>query len=115
MWKPPLFETLSLETRYELVKLVRLPMFTIMTLAFPVAFYLMFGIGLSGSRATGGPPAAGVDAADRVGCVGSPEEPFPRCESERNLSRPSSHRSINISVGSSGEPTRGRSALHIMH
>ena len=55
MWKPPLFETLSLETRYELVELVRLPMFTIMTLAFPVAFYLMFGIGLSGSRATGGP------------------------------------------------------------
>jgi ABC-2 type transport system permease protein len=54
MRKQPLVRTLSLETRYELVKLVRLPMFAIMTLAFPVAFYLMFGVGLSGTRATGG-------------------------------------------------------------
>lgn len=46
--------TLSLETRYELLKLVRLPIFAIMTLGFPVVFYLMFGVALSGSRATGG-------------------------------------------------------------
>jgi len=49
MWKP-----LALETRYELTKLVRTPVFTFMTLGFPVAFYLMFGVALAGSRATGG-------------------------------------------------------------
>jgi ABC-2 type transport system permease protein len=49
MWKP-----LALETRYELTKLIRLPVFAIMTLAFPVVFYLMFGVALAGSRATGG-------------------------------------------------------------
>jgi len=49
VWKP-----LALETRYELLKLVRLPVFAIMTLLFPLAFYLMFGVALAGSRATGG-------------------------------------------------------------
>jgi ABC-2 type transport system permease protein len=45
---------LLLETRYEITKLVRLPVFAVMTLAFPIAFYLMFGVALSGSRAMGG-------------------------------------------------------------
>lgn len=49
MWKP-----FALETRYELIKLARLPVFAIMTLGFPIVFYLMFGVMLSGSRATGG-------------------------------------------------------------
>jgi ABC-2 type transport system permease protein len=49
MWR-----SLTLETRYELLKLWRLPIFAIMTLAFPVVFYLMFGVALAGSRALGG-------------------------------------------------------------
>lgn len=49
MWTP-----LALEVRYELTKLIRLPVFAAMTLGFPVAFYVMFGVLLSGSRATGG-------------------------------------------------------------
>jgi ABC-2 type transport system permease protein len=49
MWR-----SLALETRYELLKLWRLPIFAIMTLAFPLAFYLMFGVALAGSRAVGG-------------------------------------------------------------
>jgi ABC-2 type transport system permease protein len=49
MWK-----SLALEARYELTKLVRLPMFVFMALGFPVAFYLMFAVALSGTRATGG-------------------------------------------------------------
>jgi ABC-2 type transport system permease protein len=43
-----------LEARYELVKLRRLPAYAIPTIAFPVMFYLLFGIALSGSRMTGG-------------------------------------------------------------
>ncbi len=54
MSMPWLCESLLLETRYELLKLVRLPVFAIMTLLFPVAFYLMFGVGLAGSEATSG-------------------------------------------------------------
>jgi ABC-2 type transport system permease protein len=43
-----------LEAYYELVKLRRLPAFAIPTIAFPVMFYLLFGIAMSGSRITGG-------------------------------------------------------------
>ncbi len=53
MWKP-----YALETRYELAKLVRMPVFAGMTLAFPVAFYLLFGVALAGTRAMGGRNAA---------------------------------------------------------
>jgi ABC-2 type transport system permease protein len=56
MWplvKTPHLTTLALETRYELMKLVRLPVFAFMTLGFPVVFYLMFGVALGG-RAAGG-------------------------------------------------------------
>lgn len=49
-----MWTSLALETRYELIKLARLPIFAGMTLGFPVAFYLMFGVFLSGSAATGG-------------------------------------------------------------
>ena len=49
MWR-----SLTLETRYELLKLWRLPIFAVMTLAFPLAFYLMFGVALAGTRAVGG-------------------------------------------------------------
>jgi len=43
-----------LEARYELVKLGRLPAYAIPTIAFPVMFYLLFGIAMSGTRMTGG-------------------------------------------------------------
>jgi ABC-2 type transport system permease protein len=49
-----MLQSLTLETRYELLKLWRLPIYAIMTLAFPVAFYLMFGVAMAGSRAVGG-------------------------------------------------------------
>jgi ABC-2 type transport system permease protein len=45
---------LLLEARYELLKLRRLPAYAIPTIAFPVAFYLLFGVAMSGSRITGG-------------------------------------------------------------
>jgi hypothetical protein len=48
MWQPYL-----LEARYELVKLRRLPAFAVPAIAFPVVFYLLFGIAISGTRATG--------------------------------------------------------------
>lgn len=43
-----------LEAHYELVKLRRLPAYAIPTIAFPVLFYLLFGIAMSGTRLTGG-------------------------------------------------------------
>ena len=49
MWLP-----YALEARYELTKMIRLRVFAIMTLGFPVMFYLLFGVALSGSRAMGG-------------------------------------------------------------
>lgn len=49
MWQPFL-----LEARYELTKLARLRVFAFMTLGFPLMFYLLFGVALAGSRATGG-------------------------------------------------------------
>jgi ABC-2 type transport system permease protein len=42
--------SLTLETRYELTKLVRLPVFAAMSLGFPLAFYLVFGVAMAGSR-----------------------------------------------------------------
>ena len=53
MWKPYV-----LEARYELVKLSRLPAYAIPTIAFPVMFYLLFGIAMSGTRMTGGRDAS---------------------------------------------------------
>jgi ABC-2 type transport system permease protein len=43
-----------LEARYELTRLRRLPGYLLPTLLFPLTFYLLFGVLLSGSRATGG-------------------------------------------------------------
>lgn len=43
-----------LEARYELLKAIRLPVFTLMVLVFPVVFYLLFGVALSRGRAMGG-------------------------------------------------------------
>ena len=43
-----------LEAYYELVKLRRLPAYAIPTIAFPVMFYLLFGIAMSGNRVSGG-------------------------------------------------------------
>lgn len=43
----------ALESKYELFKLLRLPAYSLPTLAFPVLFYLFFGVGL-GSRKAGG-------------------------------------------------------------
>lgn len=54
MWKPYV-----LEARYELVKLCRLPVYAIPTIAFPVMFYLLFGIAMSGTRVTGGRNVSG--------------------------------------------------------
>ena len=44
-----------LETKYELIKLLRLPAFLIPTLGFPLMFYVLFGLlmgGSSGGRAS---------------------------------------------------------------
>jgi ABC-2 type transport system permease protein len=52
-WEPHVTPFL-LEARYELLKLRRLPAYSIPTVAFPVVFYLLFGVAMSGSRMTGG-------------------------------------------------------------
>lgn len=49
-----MWTSFALETRYELTKLVRLPVFAIMSLGFPLLFYLMFGVAMAGSRMMGG-------------------------------------------------------------
>jgi ABC-2 type transport system permease protein len=49
MWMP-----YACETRYELVRLMRLPAYAVPTLAFPLMFYLLFGVMMAGSRAVGG-------------------------------------------------------------
>jgi ABC-2 type transport system permease protein len=54
MHTPPRLMPWLLEARYELLKLGRLPAYAIPTIAFPVAFYLFFGVLMSGSRMTGG-------------------------------------------------------------
>ena len=41
----------ALEAKYELLKMMRLPMYAIPTLAFPVMFYLLFGVALGGRMA----------------------------------------------------------------
>jgi ABC-2 type transport system permease protein len=41
------------ETRAELTKLVRIPAYTIPTLAFPLGFYALFGLAMNGSRGIG--------------------------------------------------------------
>lgn len=38
----------ALEAKYELLKMIRLPMYVIPTLTFPVMFYLLFGVSLGG-------------------------------------------------------------------
>ncbi|MFL6196489.1 MAG: ABC transporter permease [Thermoanaerobaculia bacterium] len=43
---------LALEARYEFLKLLRLPMYVVPTLTFPVVFYLLFGVALR--RGSGG-------------------------------------------------------------
>ncbi|HWN44793.1 MAG TPA: ABC transporter permease [Thermoanaerobaculia bacterium] len=41
----------SLEAKYELFKMMRLPMYAIPTLAFPLMFYLLFGVAMGGRSA----------------------------------------------------------------
>jgi ABC-2 type transport system permease protein len=41
----------ALEAKYELFKMMRLPMYAIPTLAFPVMFYLLFGVAMGGRSA----------------------------------------------------------------
>lgn len=48
-----------LEAKYELLKLQRLPAYAIPTIAFPVVFYLLFGIAMSGTRPMSGRNVAG--------------------------------------------------------
>lgn len=48
-----LWRILGLEARYELLKLLRLPAFVIPTFAFPVMFYLLFGVAFG--QQTAGP------------------------------------------------------------
>ncbi len=50
---PSLFDIYWKESRYELIKQLRMPMYAIPTLAFPVVFYLLFGILLN-------PPESGM-------------------------------------------------------
>ena len=45
---PSAWRILALETRNELLRALRMPMFVIPTLAFPLLFYVMFGIVLNG-------------------------------------------------------------------
>jgi ABC-2 type transport system permease protein len=49
----PSFHTYVLETKYEFLKLLRTPHYAVPTLAFPVMFYLLFGLSFSG-RSKGG-------------------------------------------------------------
>src|SRR5215831_14777459 len=42
-----------LEARYEFLKLLRLPGYSIPTIAFPVLFYLIFGLSLGPGRSAG--------------------------------------------------------------
>lgn len=48
-----LFRIYALEAKYELFKMMRLPMYAIPTLAFPLMFYLLFGVALGGGRQAG--------------------------------------------------------------
>lgn len=47
----------ALEAKCEFLKVLRLPMYAIPTLAFPLVFYLLFGVAL-GNRTAGGTPMA---------------------------------------------------------
>jgi len=46
-----LWRIYGLEAKYELFKMMRLPMYAIPTLAFPLMFYLLFGVALGGRSA----------------------------------------------------------------
>ncbi|HET9225345.1 MAG TPA: ABC transporter permease [Thermoanaerobaculia bacterium] len=46
-----LFRIYALEAKYELLKMMRLPMYAIPTLAFPLMFYLLFGVAMGGRSA----------------------------------------------------------------
>lgn len=43
----------ALEAKYELFKVARLPAYALPTIAFPVMFYLLFGVSFGGGRVTG--------------------------------------------------------------
>lgn len=49
--KRNLFRIYALEAKYELFKMMRLPMYAIPTLAFPLMFYLLFGVAMGGRSA----------------------------------------------------------------
>jgi ABC-2 type transport system permease protein len=59
----------ALETRYEFLKLIRLPHFSLGVIGFPVMFYLLFGLSLG--RGAGGPKASEYLLASYAvfGCV----------------------------------------------
>ncbi|HEX6861628.1 MAG TPA: ABC transporter permease [Thermoanaerobaculia bacterium] len=46
-----LWRIYALEAKYELFKMMRLPMYAIPTLAFPLMFYLLFGVAMGGRSA----------------------------------------------------------------
>lgn len=46
-----LWRIYALEAKYELLKMMRLPMYAIPTLAFPLMFYLLFGVAMGGRSA----------------------------------------------------------------
>ena len=46
-----LFRIYALEAKYELFKMMRLPMYAVPTLAFPLMFYLLFGVAMGGRQA----------------------------------------------------------------
>jgi len=54
-----MWQSYALEARYELVKLRRLPAYAIPTIAFPVMFYVLFGIAMSGTQVTSGRNVSG--------------------------------------------------------
>jgi ABC-2 type transport system permease protein len=49
-----MLKQLALETRYDIVAILRMRAFTAMMLGLPIVFYLLFGVALSGTEATGG-------------------------------------------------------------
>src|SRR5262245_6621020 len=51
-WSP--LRCYLLEAKYELLKVARMPAYAIPSIAFPVMFYVLFGLALGGGRGAGG-------------------------------------------------------------
>lgn len=63
-----LWRIYGLEAKYELLKMMRLPMYAIPTLAFPLMFYLLFAVAMGGRSA--GPVPVATYMLATYGCFG---------------------------------------------